>query len=129
MDTPEYLNQVAKVKNTIQLYIDGAEGNPGQLQSAFHTDARMFGHIGETRRYVPITDFIDGVRAAKNKLTGDRYRAELVDVRVIGEAAIVTLVEQDYRGCDSINYFTLAKYGDAWKIVSKTFTCIGGEFS
>ena len=65
MDTPEYLDQVARVKNTIQLYIDGAEGNPEQLESAFHADARMFGHIGETRRDVPITDFIDGVRAAK----------------------------------------------------------------
>lgn len=128
MNTPEMLNAVSSVKHTMQLYIDGAEGNADLLDEAFHSDARMFGHIGDMRRDVPITDFINGVRVADRKLTGQKYRAEMVDIRVTGKAAVVTLVEEDYRGCDFINYFTLANIDDGWKIVSKTFTCTGGEF-
>lgn len=129
MNTPEMLDAVSSVKHAIQLYIDGADGHAELLDEVFHPDARMFGHIGEIRRDVPIADFIKGVRAADRKLIGQKYRAEMVDIRVTGRAAVVTLVEEDYRGCDFINYFTLAEIDDEWKIVSKTFTCTGGDFN
>ncbi len=129
MNIPEMLDDVGKVKHAVQLYIDGAAGNAELLENAFHADARMFGQIAGARRDFPIADFINGVRAANRTLTGENYRAEIVDITVTGDAGVVTLVEQDYRGCDFVNYFTLTKFGDDWKIVSKTFTCTGGEFT
>lgn len=128
MSTAEILDEVNAVKSVIQLYIDGAAGDANLLDEAFHADARMFGHIGETRRDVAIRDFIEGVRSADRKLSGQRYRSDIMDIKVTGKAAAVTLVEEDYRGCDFINFFTLCKIDMGWRIVSKTFTCTGGDF-
>lgn len=119
------LEDTAAVRAVMQLYIDGAGGDMDKLHTAFHADARMFGHVGDKRRDMPISQFIEGVGKAPGPLIGPRYRADLANVNVTGRAAVVTLIEQDYRGCDFINYFTLAKFDTGWKIVSKTFTSTG----
>ncbi len=128
MNIIKRLDEIEAVKAVMQLYIEGADGDVDKLNRAFHPDARMFGHVGDTRRDMPITQFIEGVGKAGSKLTGPKYRAEMQNITVTGLAAVVTLVEQDYRGCEFVNYFTLAKFDDGWKLVSKTYTSTGGPF-
>ncbi|MGB7181814.1 MAG: nuclear transport factor 2 family protein [Burkholderiaceae bacterium] len=128
MNIVENLNDITAVKAVMQLYIDGADGDVAKLNQAFHENAQMFGHVGDVRRDMPITQFIAGVGNAGPNLTGPNYRFEMPDIKVAGLAAVVTLIEQDYRGCEFVNFFTLAKINDTWKIVSKTYTSTGGPF-
>lgn len=128
MNISKRLDDIEAVKAVMQLYIDGADGDVAKLKQAFHPDAQMFGHVGETRRDMPISQFIEGVGKAGPNLTGPKYRAEMQDIKVAGRAAVVTLVEQDYRGCEFVNFFTLALLDDGWKLVSKTYTSTGGPF-
>lgn len=88
----------------------------------------MFGHVGETRRDMPIKQFIAGVDQAPKPLIGPAYRADVTAITVAGNAAVATLTEQDYRGCDFVNFFTLSCIGGKWQIVSKTYTSTGGPF-
>ncbi len=122
------LNDIAAVRAVMMLYVEGADGDVGKLRAAFHPDARMFGHVGDVRRDMPITQFIEGVGKAGPGLTGPQYRYEMQNITVAGLAAVVTLMEQDYRGCEFMNFFTLAKIGGEWKIVSKTYSSTGGPF-
>lgn len=129
MNIIKRLDDIEAVKAVMQLYIEGADGDIAKLNQAVHPDAQMFGHVGETRRDMPMSQFIEGVGKAGPNLTGPNYRAEIQDVTVTGRAAVVTLVEQDYRGCEFVNFFTLARFNDgAWKLVSKTYTSTGGPF-
>lgn len=128
MNIIKRLDEIEAVKAVMQLYIEGADGDVAKLNQAFHPDARMFGHVGEARRDMPISQFIEGVSNAGANLTGPKYRAEMQDITVTGRAAVVTLVEQDYRGCEFVNFFTLARFEDGWKLVSKTYTSTGGPF-
>jgi len=77
---------------------------------------------------MPIKQFIAGVGNAPKPLIGPAYRADITAITVAGNAAVATLTEQDYRGCDFVNFFTLACIGGKWQIVSKTYTSTGGPF-
>lgn len=128
MKIVEKLDNLAAIRSVMQLYIDGADGDDGKLEQAFHPNAMMFGHVGETRRDMPINEFIKGVRDKGPGLCGESYRFDLADIKIAGRAAIATLIEQDYRGCEFVNFFTLAQIDGNWKIVSKTYSSTGGPF-
>lgn len=128
MDIIRKLDETAAVRAVMQLYIDGAAGDIDKLQTAFHPDAYMFGHVGDMRRDMPISQFIAGVGKAEKPLIGPNYRADLSAITVAGNAAVATLVEQDYRGCEFFNFFTLARIDETWLIVTKTYSSTGGPF-
>ncbi len=115
-------------KTIVQKYIDGAAGNSDALIEVFHPETHMFGHIGDTSRDALISSFIKLVSTSPGPQIGPNYRVEMTRLNVVGLAAAVTLVKQDYFGCDFVNYFTFAKIDDEWEIVSKTFTCTGGDY-
>ena len=128
MNIVKKLDQLDAVRAVMQLYIDGADGDAAKLEQAFHPDAMMFGHVGETRRDMPISAFIKSVGDNGPGLCGKDYRFDLADIKIAGQAAVATLIEQDYRGCEFINFFTLAQIDGQWKIVSKTYSSTGGPF-
>ena len=122
MNTTKLIDDTAAIRACVQLYIDGAAGDIPKLRQAFHPDARMFGHIDADRRDAPIGAFIDLVASSRTSLAGPHYRADISAIAVHGTVAVATLVEHDYAGCDFVDLFTLSKFDDGWKIVSKTFT-------
>ena len=69
MNIVKRLDEIAAIKSVMQLYIDGADGDTDKLLTAFHADAQMFGHVGDTRRDMPISRFIEGVGQAGPGLT------------------------------------------------------------
>ena len=125
--TQKTLDDLEAVTQVVQLYIDGAGGDVAKLRAAFHADARMYGHIGKVEHAIPITGFIDMVAAAKGSFAGPKYRAKIVSIHVTGDAGMVVLAEQDYLGCDFIDYFSVARIGGEWKIVNKTYAHTGGQ--
>lgn len=124
--TAEHLKDLEDVRALVQLYIDGAGGEPDKLRQAFHADARMFGHIGPMNTYVPIGDFIAMVEHAKGSMCGPNYSAYVRSIDIAGDAGVAVLVETDYVGCDFVDYFTVARIDGRWWITNKTYAHTGG---
>jgi hypothetical protein len=74
---------------------------------------------------IPIQDFFKFIGDTPG-LAGPGYRARITSIDVIGDAAVATLAEEDYMGCDFTDYFSLARIDGAWKIVNKTYAHTGG---
>ena len=124
--TSDHLQDIADVREVIQLYIDGSNGDGDKLRTAFHPEARMFGHIGAFDTYIPITEFIAMVEANPG-WAGPRYGADVRMVDVVGDAGVAVLEETDYLGCDFVDYFTVARIDDRWWITNKTYAHTGGD--
>ena len=121
-----HLNDLEEVRELIQLYIDGANGDVAKLKEAFHPDARMMGHIGPMETYIPITDFFSMVEANPG-MAGPDYRAVIRTIDVAGDAGVAVLVEHDYLGCDFVDYFSVARIDGRWWITNKTYAHTGGQ--
>jgi hypothetical protein len=119
-------NDEELVREVVQKYVDGANGDTDTLRAAFHPDARMMGHVGPMDTYMPITDFIDFV-GANPGLAGPAYTAKVRTVDVVGDAGVAVLEETDYMGCDFTDYFSVAKIDGQWLITNKTYAHTGGE--
>ena len=119
------IEDLDEVTALIQLYIDGANGDVGKLEAAFHPGAWMMGHIGPMDTYVPITDFIAMV-AGQPGMAGPNYRAVIRSIDLAGDAGVAVLVETDYLGCDFVDYFAVARINGKWVITNKTYAHTGG---
>jgi hypothetical protein len=120
-----HIEDLHAIRAIIQLYIEGANGDTAKLEEAFHPDARMMGHIGPMETYIPISGFIDMVRAQPG-LAGPNYQAVIRSMDVSGDAGMAVLVETDYLGCDFVNYFSVARIEGRWMITNKTYAHTGG---
>jgi hypothetical protein len=127
MSIRDSLDDTAAVRTVLQKYIEGAGGRPDLLREAFHANAMMFGNMGAKRWDVPIAKFIDRVARAESSPAGAGYAVEIGGISVHGDAASATMIELDYFGMDFVNLFTLARFEDGWKIVSKTYTSPGAR--
>ena len=116
------------IVGTVQLYIDGvATGDAAKLEQAFHQDARMFGAVDGQRYDVPITEMITMVEAQPADTDGS-FRASIQVLAEEGDAAIASVEEQGFWGALSfVDYFSLTRIDDSWKIVNKTFVQTGGS--
>ncbi len=123
---PSYLQDLDDVRNVIQLYIDGSNGDVAKLKQAFHPDARMMGHIGAMDTYIPITGFFDMVKATPG-MAGPNYQAIIQSIDITGDAGVAVLAETDYLGCDFVDYFSVARIDGRWMITNKTYAHTGGE--
>ena len=121
----DYLKDLDDVRNVIQLYIDGANGDVAKLERAFHPDARMMGHVGAMDTYVPIGEFFKMVKARPG-MAGKNYKAVVRSIDLSGDAGVAVLVETDYMGCDFVDYFSVARIDGRWMITNKTYAHTGG---
>jgi Putative lumazine-binding len=116
-----------EIERTVRLYIDGArEGNAAKLRDAFHEDAWMFGSVGGQRLDVPIGDMI-AMSDGKPADVDGSYKARIVAIDQVGDAATATVEEDGFWGSVSFtDFFTLARIEGDWKIVNKAFAHTGG---
>jgi len=115
-----------EVREVVQMYVEGADGDVSKLREAFHPDATMTGAIASGRdTFTPIGAFIDMV-GRNPGLAGPRYSAEVRSIDVTGDVGFAVLVETDYFGCDFVDYFTLSRLDGSWKIIAKTYAHTGG---
>jgi len=120
--------QTDQITATVQLYVEGArEGDGEKLRAAFHPEARMWGSLGGQRFDVSITDMI-GMLDGKPVDVDGSYVATITAVEQTEDTAEVTLAEEGFWGTVSfVDFFSLARIDDEWKIVNKTFVHTGGE--
>jgi len=121
------MSTISTPEAALQLYIDGvAGGDAAALESAFHSDARMFGALGGQRVDVPISEMIAMV-AAQPADVGGSFKATVRSVEVHGDVAAATVDEENFWGTVSFtDLFSLARIDGSWQIVSKAFTHTGG---
>ena len=124
----DYLKDLEDIRDVIQLYIDGANGDVAKLRQAFHPDARVMGHIGTMDTYVPITDFFAMVEKRPG-MAGPNYKAVVRSIDVTGDAGVAVLAETDYLGCDFVDYFSVARIDGRWFITNKTYAHTAGSIA
>lgn len=115
------------IRDVVQLCLDGeATGDVEKLRTAFHEDARMFGSLAGERYDVPISELME--MSAKAPADTGQYRSRILSIQQTGDAALATVAEEGYWGAVSfIDYLSLARINDRWRIVSKLFAHTGGE--
>ena len=120
-----YLQDLDDVRTLIQLYIDGSNGDVAKLKQAFHPDAWMMGRFGATDTVFPIAQFYAMVEAQPG-MAGPNYQAIIRTIDLAGDAGVAILAETDYLGCDFVDYFAVARFGERWQITNKTYAHTGG---
>jgi len=116
----------ASERNAIEAVIDDYfqgmyTSDAVRLARAFHEDARITGYDEGKLVNNPIAGFIKfvgGVSAPK--ADGEAFDMEIVNIDVSGEAAVAK-VRDLYKGLRFVDYLTLLKFDEGWKIVNKTF--------
>lgn len=107
------------ITQTVQYYIDGAKSGKGaDMKPAFHSDATIFGYIGEDLFAGPIQklfDWNDENGPAKD------LEAEIARIDVAGTVATVRLELDNWTGHKFTDLFTLLKTDGTWKIMNKVF--------
>ena len=111
------------IRQAINFYIDGLrEGNVETLKQAFHSEATMCGHLGETLLVVPIQGLYDFVTSnpAPAK-SGEPFSASIAAIDIAGSIASAKITEKSYQGHNFTDFFNLLKIDGRWWIVSKVF--------
>lgn len=111
------------IRQAINFYIEGLrEGSIETLKEAFHSEATMCGHLGETLLVVPIQGLYDFVSShdAPAK-TGEAFEASVAAIEVAGSVASAKITEKSYQGFDFTTFFQLLKIDGRWWIVGKVF--------
>jgi hypothetical protein len=128
MTTAYPANDRNSIEDAVRLYIDGvAKGDADRLKTGFHSEAWMFGAVGDQRYDVPISQLIEIATSQPFNSDGN-YSARVTSIQQVGHAATATVEEDGIWGSLScIDFFTLAKIDGSWKIVNKTFATTAGE--
>jgi hypothetical protein len=117
-----------QITRAVNLYVEGVrDGDAAKLREAFHPDAHMWGSMAGQRYDEPVTELIAMVDGKPVDVDGS-FRAQIASVEQTDDAAAVTLTEEGFWGTVSfVDFFSLARIDDTWKIVNKTFVHTGGE--
>lgn len=128
LERTDHIDEYDAITKVLQLYIDGsARGDAAKLKEVFHSDARMFGSLAGKRIDIPIQAFFE-LAAQGPADTAGTYRARILNVIRVGDAAVATVAEDGFWGHVSfVDFFSLAKIEGRWWIVNKTFAHTGGE--
>jgi Putative lumazine-binding len=115
------------ILRVLQTYIDGSsKGDVGQLEKVFHEDCRMYGSAGGARYDVPIAEFMK--MAAEMPADTGSYDGKITSVTKVGDAAVAIVAEEGCWGSVTfVDFFSLVRIGEVWKVVNKCFAHTAGE--
>jgi len=107
------------IEETLKFYIDGAKSGIGnEMKPAFHTDATIFGYVGNDFFAGPIQKLFDWCDESG---PSPELEAKIASIDVIGTAATVHLELENLGGYQYTDLFTLLKVDGIWKIMNKVF--------
>ena len=116
---PADTNDREMIEKTVQYYIDGAKSGKGDdMKPAFHTDATIFGYVGDYWFAGPIQGLFDWIdeNAAATEL-----EARIASIDIAGTIATLRLELDNWTGYKFTDMFTLLKVDGDWKIMNKVF--------
>ncbi len=113
------INEYEAIEATIRFYIEGARNGSGnEMKSAFHTDATIFGYIGEELFAGPIQKLFDWNDA--NGPASDLV-AKVTNIDIIGSVASARVETENWTGHKFTDFFNLLKVNGEWRIMNKVF--------
>ena len=107
------------IAKAIQHYIDGAvSGRGDDMKLGFHSQATIFGYVGDDLLAGPIQQLYDW-----NDANGpaSELQARIASTDITGTVATVRLELDNWTGSRYTDLFTLLKVDGAWKIMNKVF--------
>ncbi len=107
------------VKDCLNNYLDGVtKGNTEMLTKAFHSSAMLRTINGSTGKMVefPVATFI-----SKTPQGGVQAKPKIISYSIIGQAAVAA-VELSFADFKYVDYLSLLKFGNDWKIVCRVFS-------
>lgn len=108
-----------EIKDVVMKYVSGcATGDVELAKEAFHKDAVMFGYLNGQL----CEGSIDALYGAIEQLGADpatKYEVDVVEV--VGTAATVRVVLEDWHGLGFTDFHSLVRMDGKWKIVAKIF--------
>ncbi len=113
------LTEHGEIAEAIQPYIDVAKSGKGDdMKPAFHTEATIFGYVGDDLFAGPIQQLF-----AWNDNNGPAtgLQARIASIDLIGTVATVRLELDNWTGSRFTDLFTLLKVDGNWKIMNKVF--------
>jgi len=113
------VNDYDAITGVVEQYIAGAKsGKGGDMKSAFHADATIFGYVGADLFAGPIHQLFTW-----NDENGPatELQARISSIDVIGTVATVRLELDNWTGHRFTDLFTLLNVNSEWKIMNKVF--------
>ncbi len=116
---PANISDNEMIEKIVQFYIDGAiSGKGDDMKPAFHTDATIFGYIGDDLFAGPIQGLFDW-NDENGAAAG--LEARIANIDIVGTIATVRLELDNWTGHKFTDFFTLLKVDGDWKIMNKVF--------
>ncbi|WP_289199573.1 nuclear transport factor 2 family protein [Bacteroides acidifaciens] len=115
----DMIKDYKEIKEVVMQYVNGcATGDVELAKKAFHKNAIMYGYLnGEL-----CAGSIDALYAAISQLGAAPETKYEVDVmEVVGTAATVCVVLEDWHGLGFTDFHSLVKMDGKWQIVAKIF--------
>ncbi len=113
----------AAVRIPLEAYIRGmGSGDEADLRRAFHTDARLWWSRDGRVATRSTEEFIGAMSGKGEGEDGPRRRITVVEVS--GDVATAT-IEVEYATARFVDYLTLLKVGDEWRIANKAYLAEG----
>lgn len=108
-----------EIKEVVMQYVDGcATGNVELAKKAFDKGAVMYGYLNGQL----CAGSIDALYGAIEQLGADpATKAEVDVIEVVGTAATVRVVLEDWHGLGFTDFHSLVKMDGKWQIVAKIF--------
>ena len=108
------------IRKTVQAYFDGVTKHDiASLDAAFHPEARLSTSNSKGALYnTSYQEWKKFTAEPAGDIAGRNNR--IADIKMMGNAAVVTTV-LDWPTVRYIDYLSLVKIGDEWKIMSKTW--------
>lgn len=117
--SPATVSEDEAIARTIQHYVDGGRsGRSAEMKLAFHSDATIFGYIGDDLFAGPIQKLFDW-NDQNGPATELDSRVASIDIE--GTVATARLELDNWTGHRFTDMFTLLKVDGEWKIISKVF--------
>lgn len=99
----------------------------------FRDDAAMWGFLGTALVVSPLDTFFEVVATdppegsmpinmAPAGTWESSYTSHIRSIEVSGDVAVAVLEERGYRGSNFVNYFSLVRDSETWRIATKVFT-------
>ncbi len=107
------------VKDCLNNYLDGiTKGDTSKLNRAFHNQAMLRTINASTGKMVefPVKTFI-----SKTPQGGVQAKPKIISYSLIGQAAVAS-VELAFNDFKYVDYLSMLKFGNDWKIVCRVFS-------
>jgi len=110
----------AAVRVPLEAYLRGhATGDSAAFRRAFWKEARLW-YVANGQLATRTADEYIGGASGRPAADESRRKRRIVSVEIAGNAAIAT-IELDYPAVRFVDYMTLLKVGDEWRIINKSF--------